>query len=141
MTKDEFAKLHEIHVKCWMEIYRDDLQEKPEGMKVFKDACVACDISAQAAGDGEYYCCYCPADEWRKEAEELRDNEMKVPPICESGSAKVAHFGRWAGFRQRHDIPRRDFALKIARMHWSYLPEYEGIEVQSKWLLVGKEEV
>ena len=116
MTIEQFQKLEEICKDSWEELARTGSETKPRYLSKFSCGCPACEISRSVHNRIAHDCLFCPIDEWRKSASE----------DCGSVCERESYYGEW-----RHGaVPeRRKAASKIAGLPWTYLPEYEDIDV------------
>jgi len=116
MTIEQFKKLEKICKDAWEELAITGSNRKPARLSRFVSECPACEISRSVHNRIVHDCLFCPIDEWRGCASE------DCGSVCEQKS----YYGQW---RQGAVPERRLAASKIASLSWSYLPEYEDIDV------------
>lgn len=128
MTKREFKRFETICKNEWVRIARTGATEKSKKMDKFSSRCPACEISDRAE---EYYlscsCEFCPITTWRNQA------RRKGGEPCMSGV-----YGAWliaCGSFCKKSLVEKEWkklmagiALRISRMKWSWVKEYEKID-------------
>ena len=123
MDKKIFNMLKKVCKDEWKRLAKTGDGCKSDAMRIFYNQCPACHI----ASDGEKQrqdCRLCPIDVWR----ELAD--LETGPEYFTGQAVCGREGElyriWAySFISTKD--RKRVAAKIAKLKWSWLPEYDKI--------------
>lgn len=116
MTKEEFAQLEKICKDEWKELAKSGSNEKAKKLNKFTCSCPACEFTVRLRKGGLISCEYCPVTLWRESEENF---------ACENGSGLYVLW-LWAESSEE----RKDFAKQISELEWSWIPEYENLQVE-----------
>jgi hypothetical protein len=124
MTKEQFLKMEKLCKDGWKEVAANKLSTKPASLREFSRSCPACEIAILTDNKVTVCeCIYCPVTRWRK-----RSYPLGNKTACEHGEA----YGRWyaggelCGFGADAAV---EAALEISELEWSWIPEYDFIEL------------
>lgn len=125
MTKKRFIELERLCKKAWRELAKSGSDVKPDYLSKFRCDCPACSIAYMAEGNYTSiykHCRICPIDQWREKYCKINSIQNEVP--CQlSGEAYI----QW--WSTQDISTKKKAAAKIAKLHWTYLPEYKVVTV------------
>lgn len=144
MTNEELEVLENYCKLGWTHLTNTGEHGKPKNFRHFKHYCPACEIAKRtddilktSVNSYKVPCEYCPITIWR----ELRNNLMKEyksnyrrcefiseEPMCEWGDGFYKKW-RLASQHLNPNAIRKFAASNIALLEWTYIPEYDTIEV------------
>lgn len=122
MTRGEFKKLEAECKNMWYHLAITGSSEKPESSKQFYLDCPACHISRL----NFHNCVSCPIDKWREIAQTNYIYGFRNAAICEYWPN--SSYAKWWSIHSTAQ-QRRELALEIAEMHWSWSPEYAHTKI------------
>jgi len=125
ITREDFAKFERIHRTGWKELAATGATCKPGYMMAFKNCCPSCEIASRATKLSANLCHCCPVDQWRN-----RLGAEKLQIRCDQGEL----FSQWTKtcyelFSVKVLEARKSLALQISNLSWSWLPEYEKVDM------------
>jgi hypothetical protein len=98
-------------------------KDKPNYLVYFTNWCPACEIF-EGCSSKNYRCTTCPVNIWRAEACKLAEEEPDHDSsVCDR------YEGLYCSWR--HADNYKEYAYKISKSEWDYLPEYEEIVLDS----------
>jgi hypothetical protein len=168
MTKEEFAQMECAQQKIWKELAESGEDVKQSAVYIpFQYGCPACTIACHAYDNriikhgilslDKGKCALCPIDLWR--------DALEFNPSCQGGDdidgftgtletvKKMPLYGQWMVLSGHCDSDindseyeiieaRKKVALEISKLEFSWLEEYEAVELEqvTKDYLKGEEE-
>jgi hypothetical protein len=169
MTKEEFAQMERAQQKIWKELAESGEECKPDVVySAFRHGCPACTIASKAFNNwllgsvtvdiNKHYCAFCPVSLWRESSELCPscqgdcDNEIEDFAGTLEDISKLPLYGQWVILTNCSSMlscseeklieERKKVALEISKLEFSWLKEYEAVELEqvTKDYLKGEEE-
>jgi hypothetical protein len=128
MTRETFKEYEKICKDAWNELAKSGAIKKPEVLHRFHCACPACTVAHMTQ---DFYraqhnelCKFCPITIWRHRARTIEKCDYAM---CEIGPN--AYYADWTG--AKFPEYRKRAAGKIAKLSWSWIPEYKNIDEEA----------
>jgi hypothetical protein len=162
MTKEEFAQMERAQQKIWKELAESGENSKSNTVYIpFYHGCPACTIADAAFTNSIVEncggrCVFCPVDLWRDSFESCASCQGRCGDENFVGTlediSKLPLFGQWVVLADLYSKincsndkiieARKKAALEISKLEFSWLEEYEAVELEqtTKDYLKGEEE-